>query len=97
MRKNTWGKTIAKSSKETNEEHFVSCSGLGRLNQEAVIGYWKTVGYQLVHDWFDRTCLTGHILRYLTKMSGRMFFPYCTRMTLLHVSAGLVPNHNINT
>ena len=25
-----------------------------RLYQEAAIGYWKTVGYQLVHDCFDR-------------------------------------------
>ena len=48
--------SVTKSTKETYEKSFASCSGLYMkylLNREVAIGYWK-MGCQLIHNYFDR-------------------------------------------
>ena len=42
------------------------------LNWQVAVGYWKTVGYELVHDCFDRMYSEYGILRYDTKEDGRI-------------------------
>ena len=66
MKKSTWGKTVNRPTKTTDEEHFASCNGLWSSLEEAT-GYKKAVGYKITRD-----LLRPYVLRDLTKESGRI-------------------------